>query len=771
MFHFYLLYGATLALLLSQASLYAVITNQLPTAHQTFAPGPINSFHNADFNTDSIADDLQDMTFRFSFTTPFEFDDPGYLLFETGRTNIGSSLVLKADRLIFYAGGETSSGNGRNVITAISHPLQTSQSYQVVFGLLIDRNGDGLTDDTRAALYTNGVDAIDYTAAGSQVYSSIRANGTADWSGTGPGGFGTINSGALATTETLGARDFSGMAFTNSTGTLDSPLEFFANTFLDTTPPFAGLNVILITADDLNADTVGVFGGPQPSVTPHIDQLAAQGMRFERAHVSIGVCQPCRQSLLTGLYPHNNEGEGFEPINPTAMTWAEVLDNLDYRLGILSKTSHVKPDSEFRWDTALSEGDLAQGRDPERFYTEAKTFMDEAIAAGRPFFLMANSNDPHRPYHGSTQESNKWSQAVRETFALPSKIYLPGEIPTPGFLPDLANIRTEVAQYFTSARRCDDTVGRILDAIDDAGVRNNTIVIFLSDNGIAVPFAKTNCWHHSTRTPLIVRWPGVVTPGAVDQRHFVSGVDLMPTLLDALGIEHQLPLDGRSYLPLLKGQRQSDREAAFTAFHETSGNNRYEMRAMNRARYGYIFNAWSNGTTVFQNESQNGLSWNAMTEAAGSNADIQARVDHFKFRQPEELYDYAQDRDALHQLDSRPELVAWLHQSRQDLQDWMIRTSDPLLPTFQAYLNAHPLNYDPTRFESIHLDFTPTLHIPSETNLLYQVLESSDLLLWQQHGPALPGTGVPIPVPLSGSKNYYQVDAYFDFGQLPASVK
>jgi len=748
-------------------------TNQLGTADQVFMPGLHNSFHNADFNADAIPDDQQDATFRFTFTTPSSLTEPGYQLFETGRFNVGFSLVLEGDRLKLYAGGATQSSDGLNVIHAVSQPLQASQPYEIIFGLDLDHDGDGTTDDTRALLYTNGVDALDLSYPGVQVYANIRVSGAADWSGSGPSGYGAINSGSLYVVEGNNPTDFPGTGFDDSDGSLDSPLEFFAGIILDTTTPFHGLNVLLITVDDLNADTVGVLGGPQPSVTPRIDQLAAEGMRFERAHVTIGVCQPSRQSLLSGLYPHRNGGEGFDPINPPVTTLAEILDNHDYRMGILSKNAHVAPGSEFRWDTELGEGDLAQGRDPERYYTEVKAFVEEALSANRPFFLMANSNDPHRPYHGSAQEASKWSQVVRDTFALPSHVYTSGEIPVPGFLPDLPDIRTEIAQYFSSARRADDTVGRILDALDDAGARNNTLVIFLSDNGIAVPFAKTNCWLHSTRSPLIVRWPGIVQAGAANQGHFISGVDLMPTLLDALGIDHLLPLDGQSFLPLLHGASQAGRDIAFTVFHETSAHRRYEMRAVQRSRYGYIFNGWSDGSTHFINESQNGLSWDAMTAAGPGNAAIQARVDHFSFRSPEELYDYRQDPDALYNLESRPELVAYLHQARLDLLDWMTRTDDPLQPAYQAYLDANPLTLDPGSTPTLSISTLPasgmvSIEMTTQTNMLYRLLSSDDLETWQPEGPVQSGTGSPIdlPMPLDTGRGYFQLDPYFDLGTL-----
>ncbi len=681
-----------LALMWPMATLDARPVKKLGVPHQTFATGTLASFHGQDHNGDAIADDTQDMTFRFTFTTPSAFQEPGYVVFETGRLRTGASLLLVGGRLMFIAGGSSSSANGTSVVRVVSRALEPGTQYEVVFGLELDENRDGTASDSRGAIYLSGEYAVESAYPGVQVTADIRVAGVADWSGTGPGGYGEAANGALYSEEGSSPRDFPGPGFLTSDGTLDSPLEFFADTFLDDVPSFQGPNILLITADDMNWDTVGVFGGPKPTVTPNIDRLASEGMIFRRAYVSVAVCQPSRESLLTGLYPHNNGGEGFEPINPSVTTIVEILDNLGYRLGILSKTRHVAPASEFPWDLKLTAGDLAQGRNPERFYEASKSFMQQALDDGKPFFLMANSNDPHRPFHSSAQEANRFNSVVRNSFATPSRVYAPGDVPVPGFLPDLANIRLEISQYYSSSRRCDDTVGKLLDALDQVGARNDTIVIFLSDNGIAVPFAKTNVWLHSTRTPLIIRWPDVVTPGSEDSRHFVVGTDLTPTLLDALGVSHSLALDGFSFLPLLQGAEfQAGRLHAVTVFHETAARRRYEMRAVQGERYGYIFNAWSSGQREFKNESQSGLTWNAMMQARRTHADIRARVDHFSLRTPEEFYDYTQDVDALNNLIDRRDVVEDIGQARQDLLAWMTKTGDPLRSAFLAYLRANPL--------------------------------------------------------------------------------
>ena len=120
---------------------------------------------------------------------------------------------------------------------------------------------------------------------------------------------------------------------------------------------------------------------------------------------------------------------------------------------------------------------------------------------------MANSHDPHRPFHGSLQEKNSFKDSLKDVCA-PSRVYEPHEIEVPGFLADLPDVRKEIAQYYSSVRRCDDTVGAVIRALRESPLADNTLTMFLSDHGMPLPFAKTNCYLHSTRTPWIVTWPG-----------------------------------------------------------------------------------------------------------------------------------------------------------------------------------------------------------------------------------------------------------------------
>ncbi len=446
-------------------------------------------------------------------------------------------------------------------------------------------------------------------------------------------------------------------------------------------------NILLITADDMNWDAVGAYGCPVAGTTPNIDRLAAEGVRFAYAHVTIAVCQPSRSVIMTGRYPHRSGGEGFFHLRrPGIPVLPTLLREAGYRVGILGKVTHSTPYADFEWDMTYDMPDLGMGRNPSIYREHTEVFVRQAVTSHKPFFLMVNSHDPHRPFYGN--DKAEWYQEGERPAAMPpSRTFGPEDVTTPGFLVDLPEIRLEIAEYYNSVRRCDDTVGAVLDVLRQNGVEDDTVVVFLSDNGMAFPFAKTNCYLHSTRTPWIVRWPGVATPGSVDTEHFVSGIDLMPTLLDAAGVDPPSGMDGFSALPLLRGEKQNGRDLVFTQFHQTAGRRNYPMRCVQSKRYGYIFNPWSDGRRVFRNESQSGRTMAAMRAAAEDSECIAARVRLFLYRVPEELYDFQDDPDALHNLIDEPHCASELQSLRSELSRWMEATSDPALHSFRERHN------------------------------------------------------------------------------------
>jgi N-sulfoglucosamine sulfohydrolase len=437
-------------------------------------------------------------------------------------------------------------------------------------------------------------------------------------------------------------------------------------------------NILLLTADDMNGDTPGVFGGPD-EVTPRLDRLAAEGVMFRRAHVPVAICQPSRSAMLTGLWPHRNGAEGFEPIHDDVAVLNDLLRPAGYRTGILGKVDHLAPVERFGWDLTVTQAELGLGRDPRQYAAAAERFF--ASAAGEPWFLMANAHDPHRPFHGSADEVAAWGAERLAAIPAPSHVFKPGDWEVPGFLPDLEESRRETAEYLSSSRRCDDVVAAVLDALDDSGQADRTLVVFLSDNGMAFPFAKANCYLHGTRTPLIVRWPGVTRPGSVDDRHFVSGLDLFPTFCDAAGIAIPDGLDGRTLTDVLAGGTDDTRDHVVTVFHENWGKDRFEMRCIQDGQHGYIWNSWADGTTSYIAEHMHTDTWRAMERAAASQPDVARRTEFYLHRRPEELY-AVDDVDSLVDLSTTADSANVLRRFRAQLLAWMTAVQDPLLARF-----------------------------------------------------------------------------------------
>jgi N-sulfoglucosamine sulfohydrolase len=434
------------------------------------------------------------------------------------------------------------------------------------------------------------------------------------------------------------------------------------------------LNILFFTADDLNCDTVGCFGGKVPGLTPNLDAFASEGIRFENAHITVSICQPSRGVLATGLYGHNSGVMGFMHTNRNIPTIMQTLRDAGYLTGVLGKVGHSTPHAAYKWDFVHDQNELGNGRDPDIYYKYCKEFLARCRRENKPFYFMVNSHDPHRPYH----IPGKPIKGAKE----PSKTYDPDEVAVPGFVPDLPGVRKELSYYLNSSRRLDDTFGKAMQALKESGFENNTLVMFLSDNGIAIPFAKCNAYFASTRTPWIVRWPGIVKEGTVDNRHFISGIDFFPTVLEAVGLPVPKGLDGFSFLPLLKGQKQSGRDRVFTQIDMKAGGDAVPMRCVQDKRFGYIFNPWADGKFWYRNNNE-GLTMKAMVEAAPTNPYIARRVNMFRYRAAEEFYDLKNDPDCLNNLVGKAGFENELKKMQTLLHDWMIRTGDPLLPAFE----------------------------------------------------------------------------------------
>lgn len=442
-------------------------------------------------------------------------------------------------------------------------------------------------------------------------------------------------------------------------------------------------NLVMITVDDMSRDSIGSYGCSIPDITPNIDRLAAEGVSFDRAYVNIAICQPCRAVWLTGRYPHRNGALGFDPISEGVPTLPETLKTAGYYTAVIGKVPHTLPSRQEAFDYRKPRNELGQGRSPQAYAQSVAEAINNATAQQKPFFVMANIHDPHRPFAGSQQE--KWNPRpeVRRTIT-------PEEAIVPEFLPDLKPVRRELSEYFTSVHRADESVGAILETIEQQGRRDSTWVLFVSDHGMALPFSKTNCYPASNRSPWILRSPDGKEAGKRDAVHFISGIDVTPTLLQIAGLPVMDGCDGKSILPLLSGESDPSRDRVFTMINRTSGRNEYPMRAVTTASHVYIWNAWSDGEKVFKNESQSGRSMRAMRRASKQDPELAARVELFLKRTPEELYRWDQNEACLNNLVQQSQEADNLGKLRLQLRHWMEQTDDPQLPAFETIEEQTP---------------------------------------------------------------------------------
>ena len=439
-------------------------------------------------------------------------------------------------------------------------------------------------------------------------------------------------------------------------------------------PPAKRLNILFFTADDMNFDSSGVCGGPIKDLTPNMDRLAAEGLRFQYAYSTVAVCQPVREIMQTGLYPHRNGAMGFFPIKPEVRTLNKQLHDAGYLISMFGKGPHHQPKEQFCVDVA----DDKISRHPSKLAEATRKFLRMAREQGRPFFHNVNCYDPHRPFIG-IKGTNDLAEGEP-----PSRWIKPDEVTeVPGFLENLPQIRRELAGYYTNVRRLDDALGAVLQVLKEEGFADTTLVIvYAGDHGMSFPFAKSNDYENSSRGALFIGWPGVTKPGSVDRDHLVSTLDFAPTLLDAANLPPIPGIDGRSFLPAVKGEKMAGWDRVFTFYNAAFGNNWLPMRCLRTKDHAYIWNAWSDGQREYHTENMSGLTWKAMLAAATNDPAIKARTDFYLHRVPEESYDLTNDHCERTNLIGAASRQAEIESMRQELLGLMRRTGDPFTDAF-----------------------------------------------------------------------------------------
>ena len=417
-------------------------------------------------------------------------------------------------------------------------------------------------------------------------------------------------------------------------------------------------NVLLFMADDMTYDDLGSYGNPDVQ-TPNLDRLAAQGMRFRLAFNSSPMCAPTRMSLYTGIHPvRNGAYPNHSRVYNEIESMPQYLGDLGYRVALIGKR-HEAPLENFPFEY-LGGHHHDDGEGVDLRLSKVRTYMKEN--RGHPWALVVASNQPHRP----------WNRGL----AYP---YDPEKLTLPPYLVDTPATREAFARYYAEITYMDDQVGQVLTALRETGQTENTLVIFLSEHGSNFPHAKWTAYDAGLRSAALVRWPGVVEPGSTTSA-MIQYVDVLPTLIEAAGeAPDRFDFDGKSFLPVLTGDRGTHRQYAFgvqTSRGIYNGPEAYGIRTVRTDRYRLIWNV--NWKSDFQNLVTANFgpfqSWKRKAEAGDPFA--RQRVRWYQHRPQFELYDHLHDPYELHNVAEDPAYQAVKRRLTRRLKEWMQQQGD-----------------------------------------------------------------------------------------------
>jgi N-sulfoglucosamine sulfohydrolase len=404
--------------------------------------------------------------------------------------------------------------------------------------------------------------------------------------------------------------------------------------------------------------------------TPHLDRFARGATRFTQGFAAVSSCSPSRAVINTGLFTHQNGMYGLQhDVHHQSLldgieTLPAMLRRAGYATALVGK-KHVGPDSAFPYEAELVP-ERSGIRDVRELSIAAASFIRSSN--DRPFFVTLAYSDPHR---AATDYGND-----RVWPGVKPVIYDPAKVPLPSHLPDLPEVRQDLAAYYESISRLDAGVGMILDELDAMGQADNTLVIFLSDNGRPFPGAKTNLYDPGLHLPLLIRAPGV--PASVNDA-MVSWVDIAPTVLDYAGVKGpDYPLSGASLMPLLGQSAAAGRDMVFAShdFHEI--NQYYPMRSVRTRTHSYILNIAAPLDYPIAGDVAGSPSWKAIVANPSIRLGKRTQAAYLK-RPPEELYDLRADPDELVNIAGDAAAGTVLADLRERLRTMRTATHDPWL--------------------------------------------------------------------------------------------
>lgn len=422
-------------------------------------------------------------------------------------------------------------------------------------------------------------------------------------------------------------------------------------------------DIVVIIADDCTYSDLPLYGGRNVA-TPNIDRLASEGLTFDRAFVSMAICTPSRSELYTGLYPIRS-GVTWNHIRARAGTRsiAHHMGDLGYRVGIAGKI-HVSPDSVFPFEkvpgvTRSSVADVAE-------FDAAGIREFIARDDDQPFCLVVAFNSPHAP----------WTVGDPGGFD-------PELLELPPFLADTPRTRVDFARYLAEIEVLDEQVGGVLEALEEAGRAEETIVLFTSEQGAQFPGAKWTNWNSGVHTGMVVRWPGRVDAGTRTAALVQYG-DVLPTLIEAVGGEvDPVGFDGTSFLPVLEGQRRRHRDFAYAMHNNVPEGPPYPIRSVTDGRFHYIRNLDPEALYIerhLMGRSEHNPYWSTWMFNAADDPEALAKIERFMRRPAEHLYDMEADPFEMKNLADDPAHAPTLKKLSDALDAWMRQQNDPGAP-------------------------------------------------------------------------------------------
>jgi N-sulfoglucosamine sulfohydrolase len=427
-------------------------------------------------------------------------------------------------------------------------------------------------------------------------------------------------------------------------------------------------NILVIMADDCTYSDLPLYEG-RNARTPHLDQLAAQGLLFNRAYLGSAMCQPCRAELYTGLYPMRNGcAWNHSASRPDVTSMPHHLKALGYRVGLAGKV-HVKPAQVFPFEQ-VDGFDANCVRNPTREHStqDIRRFM--SVKPDQPFCLVIALVEPHVP----------WVMGDAAAYP-PDKLELPPNIA------DTKRTRADFARYLAEITYMDQQVGDILRVLEQSGQADSTLVLFSSEQGSQFPGCKWTNWDTGLHTALIARWPHKTRPGQRTNA-LVQYTDVLPTLVEAAGGNvGKHAYDGTSFLSVLLGKASQHRSFVYGMHNNIPEGPPYPIRTISNGAYRYILNLQPDEIYIekhlmgWAGDGQlNNPYWATWIREAWADRHTYDLVKRYMHRPKEQLYHTAQDPYEMTNRADDPTLGAIKTQLRTELERWMQEQGDPGAP-------------------------------------------------------------------------------------------